>query len=299
LHTALDAAHLLDATCSTLQARKLVHDDCTGLQLLQAAKPLDSNPNARRSSSAFCLGAMQALHGRGVIDKVDYLSTVSGGGYIGTSMTAAMSTGAAGNFPFTRELREGEMPGVQHIRDHSNYLFPQGFLNLFGNIVVYLRGLIANVMLLLPWLLLGSAFTIWSNPNVEALTRTNVAGHQIHLPISVRFFGLTLNVFLAFVICCGNLRRMDALTLHLRMDGVDDQAWLTGRTVGGSATPDAESARLAAGRSRKHLSSCSTLVSVSESRSARMSGQEPLRPRSAMRSSNSFFRTRARKLQDT
>src|ERR1700692_544863 len=82
-----------------------------------------------------------------------------------------------------------------------------------------------------------------------------------------------------------------------------DQALLTWRTVGGSATPVAASARLAAGRggerSRKHLSSCSTLVSVSESRSARMSGQEPLRPRSAMRCSSSFFRTRARKLQDT
>src|ERR1700676_2384669 len=59
-----------------------------------------------------------------------------------------------------------------------------------------------------------------------------------------------------------------------------DQAWLTWRTVGGRATPVAASARLAAGRggerSRKHLSSCSTLVAVSESRSERMSGHEPL-----------------------
>ena len=39
-------------------------------------------------SSAFCLGSMQALDTRGFIDKIDYLSTVSGGGYIGTSMTA-------------------------------------------------------------------------------------------------------------------------------------------------------------------------------------------------------------------
>src|SRR5436309_5710185 len=51
-------------------------------------------------SSAFCLGAMQALDVHGLIDKIDYLSTVSGGGYIGTSMTAAMSTGTAGKFPF-------------------------------------------------------------------------------------------------------------------------------------------------------------------------------------------------------
>jgi DNA-binding transcriptional LysR family regulator len=87
------------------------------------------------------------------------------------------------------------------------------------------------------------------------------------------------------------------------VDCVAIQAWSTWRTVGGRATPAAESARLAAGRggerSRKHLSSCSTLVSVSESRSARISGHEPFRPRSAMRSSSSFLRTRARKLQDT
>ena len=93
---------------------------------------------------------MQALDYRKLIDKIDYLSTVSGGGYIGTSMTAAMATGTAGEFPFASELQEGEMPGVQHIRDHSNYLFPQGLFNIFANIVVYLRGLVANAVLLLP-----------------------------------------------------------------------------------------------------------------------------------------------------
>src|ERR1700761_6660491 len=50
-------------------------------------------------SAAFCLGAMQALDVRGLIAKIDYLSTVSGGGYIGTSMTAAMSAGTSGKFP--------------------------------------------------------------------------------------------------------------------------------------------------------------------------------------------------------
>ena len=109
-------------------------------------------------SSAFCLGTMQALHTRGLIDKIDYLSTVSSGGYIGTSMTAAMSTGSAGKFPFASELRKGEVPGVWHIRDHSNYLFPQGPLNIFGNVVVYLRGIVANAVLLLPWLFASGCF---------------------------------------------------------------------------------------------------------------------------------------------
>ena len=111
-------------------------------------------------SAAFCLGAMQSLDFRGLIEKLDYLSTVSGGGYIGTSMTAAMSAGTNGEFPFRSELRTSEVPGVQHIRDHSNYLFPQGTLNIFGNIAVYLRGIVANVLLLLPYLLLAAAFTI-------------------------------------------------------------------------------------------------------------------------------------------
>jgi hypothetical protein len=152
-------------------------------------------------SSAFCLGAMQALNAAGIIDKVDYLSTVSGGGYIGTSMTAAMTRGKpAGCFPFASELRKNEPPGLQHIRDHSNYLFPQGLLNIFSNVVVYLRGLAANVVILLPWLLLAAAFTVYSNPNVEALTKANFAGVLVDLPISIAHFGLTLNGILAFAI---------------------------------------------------------------------------------------------------
>jgi hypothetical protein len=66
------------------------------------------------------------------------------------------------------------------------------------------------------------------------------------------------------------------------------------RTVGGSATPAARIiARLAAGRgverTVKRLPSCSISVSVSESRSAMISGQEPERPSAAMRSSSAFF----------
>lgn len=151
-------------------------------------------------SSAFCLGALQALDTHKLIEKVDYISTVSGGGYIGMSMTAAMSAGMAGKFPFASELRTGEVPGVQHIRDHSNYLFPQGLLNVFGNFVVYLRGIFANAVLVLPWLLFAAAFTLWSNPNVDALNHGTNTLFSIQLPIPVGYFGLTLNSLLAFFI---------------------------------------------------------------------------------------------------
>src|SRR5262245_23841474 len=43
-------------------------------------------------SAAFCLGALQALHEGKVLEKVDYLSTVSGGGYIGCSLSAGQQS---------------------------------------------------------------------------------------------------------------------------------------------------------------------------------------------------------------
>jgi hypothetical protein len=81
-------------------------------------------------SAAFCLGVLQALDTTKVLDRVDYMSTVSGGGYIGCSLTAAQEwsgQNGAPKFPFTSRLEEDEPPALQHIRDHSNYLFPHDF----------------------------------------------------------------------------------------------------------------------------------------------------------------------------
>ena len=46
-------------------------------------------------SAMFSLGVLQALAGRNLLKYVDYLSTVSGGGYIGSSLTWLMSKKAA------------------------------------------------------------------------------------------------------------------------------------------------------------------------------------------------------------
>jgi Patatin-like phospholipase len=119
-------------------------------------------------SASFCLGALQALDKADVLKSIDYLSTVSGGGYIGTSLSAAM-THSKGEFPFESSLTQDERYPVQHIRNHSNYLFPRGSINFFYNIAIYLRGLLANVLLILPWLLLAAAITIFLKPTSESL----------------------------------------------------------------------------------------------------------------------------------
>ena len=119
-------------------------------------------------SASFCLGALQALDKADVLKNIDYLSTVSGGGYIGTSLSAAM-THSKGEFPFKSSLTQDEPYPVQHIRNHSNYLFPRGSINFFYNIAIYLRGLLANGLLILPWLLLAAAITIFVKPTSESL----------------------------------------------------------------------------------------------------------------------------------
>ena len=112
------------------------------------------------------LGALQALNDAGVLKHVDYLSTVSGGGYIGCCLSACLES-TKGHFPFEspRPL-EDETPPIQHIRDYSNYLFPNGASDFLHNASIYARGLIANFILVMPFLLLFAALTIASNPKL-------------------------------------------------------------------------------------------------------------------------------------
>src|ERR1700674_5921469 len=58
-------------------------------------------------SAAFCLGALQALDSTKALDRVDYLSTVSGGGYIGSPLTAGR-TENSGRFLFRTQPPERE-----------------------------------------------------------------------------------------------------------------------------------------------------------------------------------------------
>jgi predicted acylesterase/phospholipase RssA len=149
-------------------------------------------------SASFCLGALQALDKAGVLKKIDYLSTVSGGGYIGTSLSAAMSR-SKGAFPFTSSLTQDEPYPVQHVRNHSNYLFPQGIINIFYNVAIYLRGLLANALLILPWLLVLAAITIFFKPDSESL-HISLSGTTLPEAFNADHFGLSLIVLYLFVL---------------------------------------------------------------------------------------------------
>ncbi len=116
-------------------------------------------------SATFALGVIQGLASLGksaadsVLAKIDYLSTVSGGGYIG-GWLSAWSARKGGIQPVIEELRspprEKLMPEpqpVHHLREFSNYLTPKlGLLSAdtwtFAG--TYVRNLLLMLLVLVP-----------------------------------------------------------------------------------------------------------------------------------------------------
>jgi hypothetical protein len=118
-------------------------------------------------SATFGLGVIQGLARVNLLDKFDYLSTVSGGGYIGSWLTAWIKHHPRGLAGVTQELSvlaraplEPEPDPVNWIRRYSNYLSPRlGLLSAdsWTVIGIYLRNLLLNWLVLLPLALAGLA----------------------------------------------------------------------------------------------------------------------------------------------
>jgi hypothetical protein len=149
-------------------------------------------------SATFGLGFLQGLAGLKMLKYFDYLSTVSGGGYIGAWLTAWIQRSAA-------EIRDPQYKGspnaspaeeveknlrpvqeqkaaaadkekdkndppldpIEHLRRHSNYLAPRpGFLSIdtWVLLALYLRNFLLNQLVLLPvavFVLLASRFVMF------------------------------------------------------------------------------------------------------------------------------------------
>lgn len=108
-------------------------------------------------SATFALGLIQGMARCGVLDKFDYLSTVSGGGYIGSWLTAWMHRN--GMQQVIEELRRDRSPlapepsPVCRLRDYSNYLNPKlGLLSAdtWTLVATVLRNLLLNWFVLIP-----------------------------------------------------------------------------------------------------------------------------------------------------
>lgn len=118
-------------------------------------------------SATFNLGVLQALARRGLLGQFDYLSTVSGGGYIGGWLTAWMKR--EGPRRVALQLRDPtwrrqgrvfnplapEPNAIDRLREHSNYLTPRlGLLSAdtWAAAATALRNLLLNWLVLVPLL---------------------------------------------------------------------------------------------------------------------------------------------------
>lgn len=102
-------------------------------------------------SATFNLGLLQALAKRGILRYCDYLSTVSGGGYIGSCLSSLLDNSDTSveedKFPFRfqRDKDPDERKEVKHLRQHGNYLAPnQSFFgwDIWRMTGMYLSGLV-------------------------------------------------------------------------------------------------------------------------------------------------------------
>jgi Patatin-like phospholipase len=150
-------------------------------------------------SAAFCLGVLQALDNAHVLKRIDYLSTVSGGGYVGSSLSAGLTTDH-GSFPFLSKTEKVDTPSVKHIRDYSNYLMPHGAMDLIESLVIYVRGLVANVIVVLPWLLFAAYITVRSHPTGAHLAKPFLFRLEIAHPFPFNHFVLTTYLLIALLV---------------------------------------------------------------------------------------------------
>lgn len=145
-------------------------------------------------SATFSLGIMQALAHRGVLKKVDYLSTVSGGGYIGSAVTWLTSDAAYEaqtesrdkppkefgsteyDFPFgcddprpgkdeSAKLKQRRM--LRFLRDHGYYLTPGAGISAFSLLGAVLRGTLLNLLVWIPVFVLVFLVSLWGATKIS------------------------------------------------------------------------------------------------------------------------------------
>jgi hypothetical protein len=113
-------------------------------------------------SATFGLGILQGLARCGLLDKFHYLSTVSGGGYIGSWLSAWIKNDPDGIRGVVGELKrrpdstlEPEPQPIRHLREFSNYLAPRTGLtsvDFWTLITTFIRNMFLNWLVLISWL---------------------------------------------------------------------------------------------------------------------------------------------------
>lgn len=118
-------------------------------------------------SATFCLGVLQGLAREKVLERFHYLSTVSGGCYIGSWLSrwrAEESWAQKDMFELARSsspATNGPVDPVRRLRSFSNYLSPVWGMSLesLALITIFLRNLLFNLLVWIPLILALAGLT--------------------------------------------------------------------------------------------------------------------------------------------
>jgi hypothetical protein len=191
--------------------------------------------------AAFCLGVIQAFAARQMLSQFHYLSTVSGGGYIGAWLTRCIvafkgdvlkterqlnifkSPAAAPNQPAAGELIRDEVVEPRQfdrLRRYTNYLTPSPGIastDTWAGFVLIGRNTLVNWAVFVPLLLAAAAAPVFYTAVVAGLgtVRGSLLGFLIFLTLgAVAVMG---NYHAAYNICMG-------LPSHLQRNARKDRA---------------------------------------------------------------------------
>lgn len=195
-------------------------------------------------SASFSLGVMQALARYDGFKHIDYLSTVSGGGYIGSSLTWFLNKKwkygkdkesdfgvDADNFPFgTTPNTLSEIPGagsqekmsiLRHLRQNLNYLFPGNGLNPAAFSAALLRGIVFNILVYVPMMVVLLMLFAWASGFGDYLEMRKL---RHLLTLSGALFSLAILAGVIYGLVCGWARfKPDSLyklrTFYLKSAG--------------------------------------------------------------------------------
>jgi|GEM_PF-389856 len=111
-------------------------------------------------SATFNLGILQGLADHRLLTRFHYLSTVSGGGYIGSWLSSWTRRHKEGSSGVAKDLSrqpidptEPEVKPIRHLREYSSYLAPNASafsVDLWTLVATYFRNLLLNWTMLIP-----------------------------------------------------------------------------------------------------------------------------------------------------
>jgi hypothetical protein len=161
-------------------------------------------------SATFCLGVLQGLaryprtvKGRSALESFDYLSTVSGGGYIGSWLSRWIQANPTGLAGVAESLANDSDKETQrhlgYLRSFSNYLSPRGGVSTDTLTVVGIfgRNLLLNWLVLLPAILIALLVPRFATGLLAWAGRWSDAQAQVHGAAAAPwpwFWGLTMVV---------------------------------------------------------------------------------------------------------